>query len=109
MASPVSDVRDTTPTSLVRPSRSSASRCWRLIHPPPTSPRRTATSALGTEDGGQQERHALLELIVAACLRRLVGPPALERGAVPEAISLEMVVCHLRDTLRAEWLPRQVF
>ena len=108
-ASPVSAVRETTPTSLVRPSRSSASRCWRLIQPPPTRPSRTAaTSALGTEDAGQQERHGLLELVVAAGLRRLVRAPALERRAVAEAVALEVVVGDLGDAFRAQRLPRQV-
>src|SRR6478672_11906731 len=108
MASPVSDVRETTPTSLVRPSRSRASRWRRLIQPPPTRPRRTAISALGPEDARQQEGHALLELVVPAGLRRLVRSPALERGPVPEPVALEVVVGDLGNAFRAKRLPRQI-
>ena len=57
---------------------------------------------------GQQERRALLELVVAAVLRRLVRAPALERRAVPEPVALEVVVGDLHDAFRAQWLPRQV-
>ena len=73
-------VRATTPTSSVRPSRSSASRWCRLIQPPPTRPSRTQPrqpslpKMLASRNGTR-----LLELVVAAGLRRLVRAPALER------------------------------
>ena len=48
------------------------------------------------------------ELIVAAVLRPLVGPPAQEDRRVAEAIALHVVVLHLADALDPQRLPRQV-
>ena len=78
---------------------------WPISGWPPSSGNADSTLA---EDPRQQERHGLLELVVAAGLGRLVRAPALERRPVPEPIALEVVVGDLRDPLRAERLPRQV-
>src|SRR5438105_3146829 len=62
----------------------------------------------GSEEVGEHRRRGLLELVVAAVSRRLVRPPALEGGAVPEAIALEVVEGNLRDQLGPKRLPREV-
>src|SRR5690349_2251840 len=64
--------------------------------------------ASGAEDLLELEGGGLLELVVAAIGRLLVGTPALERGPVAEPIALEVVARHLGDPLEAERLPRQV-
>src|SRR5690606_14763221 len=48
------------------------------------------------------------ELIVPAVAGLLVGAPANECGAVPEAIPLQMIVLHLADALEPKRLPRKV-
>ena len=60
------------------------------------------------EDLAELERRRLLELVVAAVGRLLVGAPALERRAVAEAVALEVVVGDLGDSFHAKRLPRQV-
>src|SRR6185503_8033430 len=49
-----------------------------------------------------------LELVVAAVLRRLVGPPAHEERAMAEALALHVVVFDLADALDAQRLPGKV-
>src|SRR4051794_26506312 len=63
---------------------------------------------LRAEDLPQLERRRRLQLVIAAVLRPLVGPPADERGAVPEAVALQVVIGDLHDALRAERLPREI-
>src|SRR5690606_11407563 len=48
------------------------------------------------------------ELVIAARLRRLVGPPAQERRGMTEAVALQMVVFDLADPLWPQRLPSQV-
>ena len=64
--------------------------------------------ASGPEDARQLERCRRLQLVVAALGRLLVGAPAAEGRAVPEARALQVVVGDLADALRAKWLPAQV-
>ena len=73
----------------------------------PRPPPRASTRQHG-EDLLQRVRRDDLELVVAAALRRLVGPPAHEGRRVAEAVALQVVVLHLADALDAQRLPRQV-
>ena len=66
---------------------------------------RSGKWSIGAEDLGQFERRSFLKLVVAAVLGLLVGPPALEGRGMPEAVALQVVVCHLRDALDAQRLP----
>ena len=62
----------------------------------------------GSEDALQLVRRRLLELIVPAVGRLLVGAPALERRPVSEPISLQVIVRDLRNAFQPKWLPGQV-
>src|SRR3990172_2814875 len=61
-----------------------------------------------SEDPGDLEGRGLLQLVVAAVGRLLVGAPSDEGRSVAEARALEMIVGDLHDPLRAERLPGQV-
>src|SRR5204863_8816936 len=60
------------------------------------------------EDLLELRGRGFLELVVAALRWRLVRPPALEGGRVPEAVALQVIVGHLADALDAERLPGEV-
>src|SRR6185369_7210589 len=62
----------------------------------------------GREDLLQFVRLRDFELIVAAVLRLLVGPPAQEDRGMSEAIALHVVVLYFADTLDPQRLPRQI-
>src|SRR4051794_11635344 len=66
-----------------------------------------AETTLHTGQGADPRRIGFgKKLIPAALLRRLVGPPAQEFGAVPETAAADMVVAHLGDQLGPQRLPR---
>src|SRR5260221_547057 len=71
------------------------------------APMISADSALA-ENLAQFHRRRLLQLIVPALGRRLVRPPALEGGRVPEPIALQMIVGDLADALDAQRLPGEI-
>src|SRR5678816_113853 len=60
------------------------------------------------EDVLELVRGRLVELVVAALARRLVGAPALELGGVTEPRALEVLECDLADQTDADRLPGQV-
>src|SRR5215471_14896127 len=49
-----------------------------------------------------------LELVVAAFVGPLVGPPAHEDRGMAKAVALQVVVLHLAHALDAQRLPRQI-
>src|SRR5207245_9087770 len=69
---------------------------------------RSGAAGSGREDAFQLVRLRDLELVVATFLRRLVRPPAQERGGAAQAIALQVVVLHLTDALRSPRLPRHL-
>src|SRR6187397_3104505 len=62
----------------------------------------------GAEDLLELVRSRDLELVVAAILRRLVGPPPLEDRGVPETIALHGVVLPFAHAFDAHRFPRQI-
>jgi hypothetical protein len=60
---------------------------------------------LSTQDPTQLVWWRALQLVVATVGRPLVRTPASERGGMPEAIALEVVVGDLADALDAQRLP----
>src|SRR5207249_9530579 len=74
------------------------------------APRPRSRGKLGSSENlPQLERGRCLELVVAAIVWRLVGPPAQEMRRMTEAIALQMVVPDFAYAFDPQRLPRQVF
>src|SRR5688572_27882955 len=88
-------------------------RCARLRSPWTRTTLPITTSGSSPARGGAENllelvRSRDLELVVAAVVRRLVGPPAQKHRGVTKAIALQVVVLDLAHTLDPQRLPREI-
>jgi hypothetical protein len=95
----------------LRPRAGRAASCGRSARPRLRSVGwldASAACVARAEDALQLVGGCDFQLIVAAILRRLVGTPAQELGAVPETRALHVVERHLAHALGPQRLPAQV-